>query len=333
MKAVVRTEYGDTSVLRVEDVPEPVPDEGEVIVDVAAAGVNMAEWHMMSGQPTLVRAFIGLRRPKRAVLGRDVAGIVSAVGTGVTRLRIGDVVFGSGRGAWAQKVSAQEANLQPVPAGISLEQAATVPMSGYTALQALRVVGPLDGTRVAITGAGGGVGSIAIQLAAARGAHVTAICSAGKHAFVRDLGAHDVIDYRKTDPTHGGARFDAVLDFAGGLPLTGWRRVITPGGLLVLGGDENGGKVLGPLSRSLRARLTRGLRSVTLMASPTPEDIAELATALTTGEMRPTHSRTFTFAEAAQAVDAVRAATYPGKIALVPDSAASSGESQARDIA
>lgn len=228
MKAVVRTEYGDTSVLRVEDVPEPVPDEGEVIVDVAAAGVNMAEWHMMSGQPTLVRAFIGLRRPKRAVLGRDVAGIVSAVGTGVTRLRIGDVVFGSGRGAWAQKVSAQEANLQPVPAGISLEQAATVPMSGYTALQALRVVGPLDGTRVAITGAGGGVGSIAIQLAAARGAHVTAICSAGKHAFVRDLGAHDVIDYRKTDPTHGGARFDAVLDFAGGLPLTDWRRVITP---------------------------------------------------------------------------------------------------------
>lgn len=332
MKAVVRTEYGDTSVLRVDEVLEPTAEEGEVVVDVAAAGVNMAEWHMMSGKPTLVRAFIGLRRPTRAVLGQDVAGVVSAVGPGVTRLRIGDVVFGSGRGTWAQKASAQEASLQPVPAGISLEQAATVPMSGYTALQALRVAGPLAGKHVAITGAGGGVGSLAVQLAGARGARVTAVCSAGKHAFVRQLGAHEVIDYRTTDPTDGDARFDAVLDFAGGLPLRRWRRVISPGGVLVLGGDENGGKVLGPLSRSLRARFTRGLRAVTLMASTNPDDIAELATALTDGDLHPTHSHTYTFAEAAQAVDALRAATYPGKIALIPDIAGSSEESQAHDI-
>ena len=127
-------------------------------------------------------------------------------------------------------------------------------MSGYTALQALRAAGDVEGRSVAITGAGGGVGSYAVQLAAARGAHVTAVCSAAKAAFVRDLGAHEVIDYATTDPTDPGRtprRFDAVLDFAGGLPLTRWRRAITPGGRLVLGGAENGGPVLGPLSRSL----------------------------------------------------------------------------------
>jgi NADPH:quinone reductase-like Zn-dependent oxidoreductase len=318
MRAVVRREYGDTSVLRVEDVEEPVLDEGRVIVRVAAAGVNMAEWHLMSGEPTLVRLAMGFPRPKKAILGEDVAGVVTAVGPGVTRFAVGDEVFGSAGGSWAEYARAQEEDLQPLPAGVTFEQAAAVPMAGYTALQALRVVGTLDRKHVAVTGAGGGVGSYAVQLASARGARVTAVCSASKEGFVRRLGAHDVIDYRVADPTSGERRFDAVLDFAGGLPIREWRRVIKPDGVLVLGGAENGGRVLGPLSRSLSGVFTPGLRVVTLMAEARGDDLSELAGALASGELRSTHTQSYPFTEAARAVDALRAATHPGKIVLVP---------------
>lgn len=318
MRAVVRHEYGDTSVLRVEEIDEPEAEPGTVVVEVAAAGVNMAEWHMMSGEPTMMRLVTGLRRPKRPGLGQDVAGTVVGVGPGVESFAVGDHVFGSARASWANFASASADLLQPVPPGVSLAQAAAVPMSGYTALQALRTLGTLAGKTIAITGAGGGVGSYAVQLAAKRGAHVTAICSASKATFVRDLGAHDVVNYATTDPTSISGCFDAVLDFAGGLPLSHWRRVITPGGTLVLGGSEGGGRVLGPMGRSLRAPLTRGLKAVTLMASTRGEDIAELAFALASGELRSTVSQTYTFDQAAEAVDALRGAVHAGKIVLTP---------------
>lgn len=318
MRAVVRTEYGPTSVLRVDEVDEPVVDGGRVVVEVAAAGVNMAEWHLMAGEPTLVRLAMGVPRPKRPVLGEDVAGVVVAVGPGVTRFAVGDEVFGSAEGSWAEFARAEEGLLQPVPAGVTLEQAAAVPMAGYTALQAVRLVGSLERRHVAVTGAGGGVGSYAVQLASARGARVTAVCSAAKEGFVRRLGAHDVLDYRETDPTLGERRFDAVLDFAGGLPIRRWKRVVKPGGVLVLGGAENGGRVLGPLSRSLSGIFTRGLRVVTLVAQARGESLVELADALAAVELRSTHSASYPFAEAARAVDALRAATHPGKIVLTP---------------
>lgn len=318
MRAVVRTEYGDTSVLRVEEVDEPPLEDSRVTVRVVAAGVNMAEWHLMTGEPLLMRLSTGLRRPKQAVLGQDVAGVVTAVGADVTRFAVGDQVFGSGRGTWATHASAREDLLQELPSGVTFEQAAAVPMSGYTALQALRACGALDHKRVAVTGAGGGVGSYAVQLAVARGARVTAVCSATKDAFVRELGAHEVVDYTTSDPTLGAQRFDAVLDFAGGRPLSAWKRAITPGGVLVLGGAENGGRLLGPLARSLRAPFTRGLKVVTLMASSTPDDLAELADSLASGALRSTHSETYTFDQAPTAVGALRGAIHPGKIVLVP---------------
>lgn len=318
MKAVVRHEYGDTSVVRVDEVDEPTLEPGRVIVEVAAAGVNMAEWHLMSGEPTLMRLATGLRRPKQAVLGQDVAGVVVAVGPGVTRFAVGDEVFGSGRGTWATRASASESLLQPLPRGVSFEQAAVVPMSGYTSLQALRVVGDPEGKRVAITGAGGGVGSYAVQLASSRGASVTAVCSASKASFVRELGVDEVIDYTTTNPTEGSQRFDAVFDFAGSLPLAQWKRAIVKGGTLVLGGGEKGGRILGPLARSIRAPFTLGLRAVTLMASSSGDDIAELAASLTSGKLRSTLSHTYTFADAAQAIEALRAAVHPGKIVLTP---------------
>ena len=318
MRAVVRREYGETEVLRVEQIDRPELTEGRVLVRVKAAGVNMAEWHLMAGKPTLVRLAMGLTKPKNPQLGEDVAGVVEAVGPGVTRFAVGDEVFGSSGGSWAEFARSKQEYLQPLPKGVTFEQAAAVPMAGYTAVQALRVVGDLERTHVAVTGAGGGVGSFLVQLAAARGARVTAVCSARKAEFVRRLGAHDVIDYATTDPTEGERRFDHVLDFAGGLPLTRWRRVIKPGGILVLGGAENGGSFLGPLSRSIQGPFTRGLKVVTLMAQGSTDDLAELARLLETGELRSTHSQSYPLEEAAAAVKALRAATHPGKIVLTP---------------
>jgi NADPH:quinone reductase-like Zn-dependent oxidoreductase len=318
MRAVTRRQYGETGVLRVEEVALPELTEGRVLVKVKAAGVNMAEWHLMTGLPTIARLAFGLRRPKDPLLGEDVAGVVERVGPGVTSVAVGDEVFGSGVGAWAEFARVRADLLHAKPANVSFEEAAAVPMAGYTALQALRHLGDLERKHVAVTGAGGGVGSFAVQLASARGARVTAVCSARKAEFVRRLGAHDVIDYATTDPTDGERRFDAVLDFAGGLPLSRWRRVIKPGGILVLGGAENGGAVLGPLSRSIGGLFTRGLKVVTLVAATKGDDLAELATLLASGELRSPLARTYRLEEAAAAVDDLRAATHPGKLVLVP---------------
>lgn len=318
MKAVVRHTYGSPSTLRVEEVAEPSLEPGHVIVKVAAAGVNMAEWHLTTGEPRIARLALGFPRPKRITLGEDVAGVVAAVGPGVTRVRVGDAVFGSARGSWAELVSATEELLQPMPEGVTFEQAAGLPMSGYTALQALRACGPVQGKRIAVTGAGGGVGSALVQLASARGARVTAVCSTAKVGFVRELGAHEVIDYTVADPTAVGQRFDVVLDFAGNLPIRQWKPAIVAGGVLVLGGGEGGGKMLGAVSRSLQAPFTRGIKVVTLMAMPKGEDLAALAQAVAAGEIRPTLARSYTFAEATQAVDAVRSAAFAGKVVLTP---------------
>jgi len=318
MRAVVRIEYGDTRVLRVDETEEPVPGEGQVLVRVAAAGVNMAEWHLTTGEPRVMRVAVGLTRPRKPGLGADVAGVVAAVGAGVSRFAVGDRVFGSGMSTWAELCLARAELLQPVPTGVSLEEAAAVPMAGYTALRALAAAGELEGRRVAVTGAGGGVGSLVVQLAKSRGAHVTAVCSARKADFVRLLGADDVIDYATTDPTAASVRFDAVLDFAGGLPVTRWRGALVPRGVLVLGGAENGGPLIGPLARSFRGLLTRGIKVVTLVAVENAADIAELARLLASGRLRSPVARSYPLAEAAQAVDDLRAATHPGKLVLTP---------------
>lgn len=318
MRAVTRRQYGETDVLRVEQLDEPELSEGRVHVRVRAAGVNMAEWHLMTGLPSIARLAFGLRRPKNPQLGEDVAGIVERVGPGVTRFAVGDEVFGSAPGAWAEVARAREDLLQPKPTNVSFEEAAAVPMAGYTALQAVRLLGDLERKHVAVTGAGGGVGSYAVQLASARGARVTAVCSARKAEFVRRLGAHDVVDYTTTDPTVGQPRFDAVLDFAGGLPVRSWRRVLKPGGMLVLGGAETGGTVFGSLGRSLAVLTVRGIRIVTLVASAKGDDLAELAGLLASGELRSTLARSYPFEDAGRAIDDLRAATHPGKLVLVP---------------
>jgi NADPH:quinone reductase-like Zn-dependent oxidoreductase len=318
MRAVLRREYGETDVLIVEDVDAPTPAEGEVLVRVEAAGVNMAEWHLMTGRPSLVKLALGFPRPRNPSLGQDLAGVVEALGPGVTRFAVGDEVFGSGRGTFAERALAPVERLASKPANVSFEEAAATPMAGYTALQALAAAGDITGKQVAVTGAGGGVGSMLVQLAKARGAHVTAICSARKAEFVLRLGATEAIDYATTDVTAGERRFTAVFDFAGGRPLRAWRRVIHPGGTLVLGGDENGGAVLGPLGRSFRALFVRGIRIVTLMAAPKPESLDELRRSLVDGELRSPLTRSYPLDETARAIDDLRAATHPGKLVVVP---------------
>jgi NADPH:quinone reductase-like Zn-dependent oxidoreductase len=318
MKAVVQDVYGDSDVLRLSEIDTPEPGDGEVRVAVRAAGVNMADWHLMTGRPALVRLFLGMRGPKRRVRGQDVAGVVDAVGSGVTTLAVGDEVFGEASGSFAEFVVTGAQQLVPKPANVTFEQAAAVPMGGYTALQALRAAGDVAGQKVAVSGAGGGVGSAVVQLAHARGAHVTAVCSAGKADFVRALGADEVIDYATTDVTTGAHSFDAVFDFAGGRSIARWRRVMVPGGVLVLGGDEEGGAILGPLGRSFTGLVPRGIRVVTLMANTTSEDLEELARLVTDGTLKATVARSYPLADTATAIDDLRAARYPGKLVVVP---------------
>lgn len=318
MKAIVHDRYGDSDVLRLDEVDAPQPGTGQVLVRVRAAGVNMADWHLMTGRPALVRLALGLRGPRSRVRGEDVAGVVEALGPGVTELAVGDAVFGSASGSFAELAVAKVEHLARKPAGLAFEQAAAVPMGGYTALQALRAAPDVDGLTVVVTGAGGGVGSVLVQLAHARGARVVAVCSSRKADFVRSLGADEVVDYATTDVTVGDARFDVVFDFAGGRPIAQWRRVMRPGGVLVLGGDELGGAILGPLGRSIGGIVPRGIRVVTLMANPSGDDIRHLAGLLDRGELTATVARSYPLAEAGAAIDDLRAARYAGKLVVVP---------------
>jgi len=213
MKAVVQSEYGSPDVLELKDIDKPVVKDDEVLVRVHAAAVNPPDWAGVHGVPYIVRLAFGLRRPKQGVRGTDMAGVVDSVGRNVTRLRVGDEVFGRGVGTFAEYAVAREEHLVTKPAAITFEQAAGVPMSGLTALQALRDSGGIQpGQKVLIVGAGGGVGTFAVQIAKSFGAEVTGVCSTSKLDLVRSIGADHVIDYTQEDFTEGDKRYDLVLD-------------------------------------------------------------------------------------------------------------------------
>jgi NADPH:quinone reductase-like Zn-dependent oxidoreductase len=324
MRAVVHDRYGDTDVLRVASRPIPEPGPGRVLVRVGAAGLNMADWHFMTGKPYVARLALGLRGPRSHTRGEDVAGTVAAIGEDVERFAVGDRVFGSAPGSFAEYVVAREDRLAPIPVGLDDTTAAASPMAGFTALQALRVAS-LDedahGVRVLVTGAGGGVGGFVVQLARARGAHVTAVCSAAKAGAARTFGAHDVVDYATTDVTTGPQRWDVVIDFAGDRPVSAWRRVLVPGGHLVLGGGEGGGPLVGSVGRALPgalATLTRSIRVTTLAATTNLPDLERIAALLADGVLRPLVAHRYGLDEVPRAIDDLRAATYPGKLVVEP---------------
>jgi NADPH:quinone reductase-like Zn-dependent oxidoreductase len=321
MRAVTQGRYGDTSVLRVAHVPVPAPAAGRVLVRVAAAGLNMADWHLMTGKPVIARLVLGFRGPRSPIRGDDVAGTVVAVGEGVTRLAVGDRVFGSASGSFAEFVVAREELVVRIPEGVTDTEAAASPMIGYTALAALDAAGVERGTRVVVSGAGGGVGGAVVQLAHARGAVVTGVCSAGKAEAVLAFGADEVVDYRREDVTRRADRWDAVIDFAGDRTVSRWRRVLVPGGRLILGGGEGGSRIVGSLDRAvpgLVASIGRRLRVTTLVATASARGLERVAEHLEQGTLRPLVSRSYGLEEVPQAIDDLRSARFPGKLAIVP---------------
>jgi NADPH:quinone reductase-like Zn-dependent oxidoreductase len=321
MKAIVQDRYGSTNVLRMEEIAQPAMGEGDVLVRVHAAGVDMGAWHMMTGMPYLMRLFgVGMGRPKQRVRGQDIAGVVEAVGAKVTSLRAGDEVLGSCEATFAEYVSAPEHRFVRKPAALSFEQAAALPVSATTALRGLRDAGQLMvGQRVLIVGAGGGVGSFAVQIAKAMGAEVTAVCSTAKLDFVRSLGADHAIDYTRESFLTQDARYDLILELAGGGSVSRTRRALTPAGTLVLGGGETGGRWLGGMERQLGALLTAPFRRQHvrgLLALVREQDLRALCELVETGKVKPAVDRTFPLAEAAQAIDYVVAGKARGKVVL-----------------
>lgn len=319
MKAIVQREYGPPlEVLRLEDIDEPQAGDGEVLVDVRAAGVNALDWHLVTGEPTVMRLVgMGVRRPRRRGVGRDVAGIVKAVGPGVTRFQPGDQVFGWCAGAFAELVVTHQDSLVPKPADVTFEQAAAVPVAAITALQGLRDHGEVRlGQQVLITGASGGVGTFAVQLAKHLGAEVTAVCSTRNLDLVRSIGADHVVDYSRQDATRSGKRYDLILDIAGRPSLLGCRRSLKPGGRLVLIGGE-GGRWLGPLPRMARALLLGQLGNRTVRAfeaKETREDTLTLAELLAAGHLCPVIDRTYHLTDAPEAVRYLEQGHTQGKV-------------------
>ena len=307
MKAIVQDTYGDADVLRLDDIDMPTVGAGDVLVRVHAAGVDAGVWHLMTGLPYLTRLGFGLTRPRHRVRGRDVAGVVEAVGENVTDLAPGDAVFGTSvTGAFAEYVAVPANRVVRKPAGVSFAQAAVVPVSACTALRALRDNGRLTaGQRVLVLGASGGVGSYAVQIAKALGAEVTGVCSTAKLEYVRSLGADHVLDYTSADPVDGTATYDLIVDTGGNRPVRALRRGLAENGTLALVGGEGGGRWTGGFGRQLRAPLLSpfvGQRLTAVMSSERVSDLEELSRLMESGALVPPVDRAFALDEAADAV-------------------------------
>ena len=320
MRAVVQQVYGPPSVLGLSEVEIPVPGRGEVLVHVSAAAIHPGDYFVMTGEPYLVRLVFGLRRPRHGIPGRDLAGVVAAVGKDVTALRPGDEVFGwSTTGTLAQYACVPSDHLVPVPAGVSLVEAAAVPTSGLTAWQALRRIANVQpGQRVLVTGASGGVGSFAVQIATALGAEVTGVCSTRNVELVRSLGADHVIDYTSADFTRADDRYDVILDNVEARPLTAVRRALTPTGTLIPNSGR-GGRWLGPVGRIVRARVLSAFTRQRLRpfaSVESHEDLLALADLLASGQVTPVIDRIYPLDEAADALRHVGAGHTRGKVVI-----------------
>ena len=324
MRAIVQDDYGSVAedVLRLEAaVARPAAGDDEVLVRVAAASVDRGTWHIMAGLPYPIRlAGFGLRAPKPLNPGRSVAGTIELVGQDVTELTVGDEIYGTCDGSFAQYACAHPSKLARKPANLTFEQAAAMPISGLTALQAVRDQGHVaPGQHVLVVGASGGVGTFALQIAKAFGAEVTGVCSTRKVDLVRSLGADHVIDYTQEDFTRGDQRYDVILDTGGNRRLSDLRRVLTPRGRLVLVGGETGGRLLGGSERSIRALALSPLvrqKLGTFIASENAADLAVLRDLAEEGRLVPAVDRTYPLGEAAAAVTHMQAGRAGGKVVI-----------------
>jgi NADPH:quinone reductase-like Zn-dependent oxidoreductase len=321
MRAIVQDAYGSSDVLRLTEIDLPEIAPNEVLVDVAAAGMDRGTWHVMAGKPYLMRIMgFGFSRPKNRVPGLDVAGTVTAVGSEVTRFQPGDEVFGMSRGSFAEHAAVREDKLTHKPANLSFEQAAVVPISGGTAIQGLRDSGHVEaGQKVLVIGASGGVGSYAVQLAKAFGTDVTGVSSPAKVDMVRSIGADHVLDYTRDAYLDGTKKYDLILDIGGNNNLSRIRRALTPKGTLVIVGGEEGGSLTGGFGRQLRALVVSMFVSqrLTMLASKERyTDLEALRPFLESGQVTPVVDRTYTLAEVPAAMSHLEAGLAKGKIAI-----------------
>ena len=318
MKAIIYEHYGSPDELKMVEISAPQPGPGEVQVKVMATGLNAADWRMLRADPFLIRLMLGLFRPKSKfkILGSDVAGIVTAVGPDITRLKVGDGVFGEipARGGLAEFVIANEQYLATIPEGIEFPTAAALPMAGLTALQGLRNVGQIKaGDRVLINGASGGVGTFAVQFAKTFDTTVTAVCSTGKMALARSLGADHVIDYTQEDFTRNGQQYDLIFAANGNSDLSDYARALAPQGRYVMAGGANSQMwqvmLRGPLKSKKGGKSFSGFT-----ATPNRDDLEYLGGLVREGKIKPVIDRCFPLAEAAAAIRYLEEGHARGKI-------------------
>jgi NADPH:quinone reductase-like Zn-dependent oxidoreductase len=317
MKAIVQDTYGSPDVLQLKDIDPPRVGAEDVLIRVHAAGVDPGVWHLMTGLPYLVRLAVGVRRPRNPVRGLDVAGVVEAVGTKVTTFKPGDEVFGVSDGSFAEYACASQDQVLHKPVNLTFERAAAVPISATTALQGLRAAKLERGQKVLIIGAGGGVGSFAVQLARAMGAEVTGVCSTSKVELVRSIGAHHVIDYTRDDLT--GGPYDVILDTAGNRELPALRRVLAPRGTLVLIGGEGGGRWVGGLGRQLWAMVVAVFSSQkfrSIFALVNKADLAVLKERIEAGALTPVVDRSYALSEVPAAIRSLAEGHSRGKVVI-----------------
>jgi NADPH:quinone reductase-like Zn-dependent oxidoreductase len=321
MKAIVQDKYGaPQDVLELQETDKPTIGDDNVLVRVHAAGVHIGDWLTINGLPYLIRLMgFGLTKPKNSVPGMEFAGHVEAVGNNVGKLQPGDEVFGWCEGAFAEYVSVSQDALVPKPANVTFEQAAAVPISGFTALQAVRDQGKVEsGQQVLVIGASGGVGTYAVQIAKSFGAEVTGVCSTRNVDMVRSIGADHVIDYAQEDIAQSGQRYDVILDMAGNRSLSDLRGALTPKGTLVIVGGSGGRWLMG-FGRTLRAVALSPFVSQNLrqfMSTEDREDLVALKELIESGEVTPVIDRTYPLSEAAEAVGHVGERHTRGKTVI-----------------
>jgi NADPH:quinone reductase-like Zn-dependent oxidoreductase len=325
VQAMTYRAYGAPDVLQVTTVATPTPGPGEVLVQVHAASLNQADLYLLRGEPLPLRLSSGLRRPKRPILGADIAGTVVTVGGGATRFQPGDAVYGDlaacGFGGFAEYVCAREEALAPKPASLSFGQAAAVPMAAVTALQGLRAAGPVvAGASVLVHGASGGVGTFAVQLARAMGAHVTAVCSARHVEQARTLGAEHVIDYAQEDFTRDGRRYDLILVVNGRRSLAEYRRALSARGRLVVAGGDVGtimqATLLGPV-----LSLAHSITVRSLLARPSRDDLMFVGQLLDSGAVVPVIDRCYPLGELPEAMRYLASGHARGKVVITLEQA------------
>ena len=316
MRAVIQTGYGSADVMELREIEKPTPGDGEVLVRVLAASLAAGEYYGMRGKPFPIRMYIGFPKPKKDfVVGLDCAGVVEAVGKDVTRFRPGDKVYGQCRGSCAEYAVAREGKLAHKPRNLTFEQAAAVPTSALTALQALRDHGKVQpGQKVLINGASGGVGTFAVQIAKVLGAEVTGVCSTGNVDTVRSIGADHVIDYTKEDFTQGEPRYDLILDNVASHSFAEYRRVLKPEGTLMPSSGDAG---MGYIFKAFLLSVFVRQQGRPFVSTPNQDDLSALKEMVEAGRVTPVIDRTYPLRETAEAFRYLDQGHAQGKVIIV----------------